>query len=395
MTDIVINSNGANIPDTQEIYNEIADEWNVIFDGKMQIEPSTPQGQMITSLTAEVDNKNKLLNYFINQINPKTNEGVWQDAIANIFFLERKGAESSSVVCQCVGLSGTVIPVGSLVRSSNGDMFRAVGNITLNITGTVDGTFESVEKGLIPVVSNTINEIVSTVPGWDTVNNSTAGSVGRLQETRLEFEKRRSESQAKNGKGTVASLYARIGEVADVLDIYCTSNRTSSNIVIDGLTIKPHSVYCSVLGGTTQNIANVIENTIGAGDDTTGNTSYTVIIPENNVEDIINFQRPTAVDCEITVTLQSTPTTPFGIEDTIKDIVFNDFYGIDGDTTRVGIGETVYASRFYRGIADISGISIISVKICEVGGIPADFIYIPIDKYGALDKDNIIVNIEA
>ena len=114
MADIEINANGVSIPDTQEIYDTIANEWNTIFGGNMQPDPTTPQGQMITSLVAEIENKNKLINYFINQINPKTTEGIWQDAIANIFFLSRKGAESSIVSCICYGASGTIIPSATL-----------------------------------------------------------------------------------------------------------------------------------------------------------------------------------------------------------------------------------------------------------------------------------------
>ena len=178
MADIEINENGVSIPDTQTIYDYIYNKWNTIFGGNMQPDPTTPQGQMITSLVAEVENKNKLINNFINQINPKTNEGIWQDAIANIFFLSRKGAESSIVNCICYGASGTIIPAGSLIKSTNGDLFEAVGSITINISGQGIGTFRSVENGLIPVVENTINEIVSVVSGWDSVNNPTAGTLG-------------------------------------------------------------------------------------------------------------------------------------------------------------------------------------------------------------------------
>lgn len=393
MTDVVIDENGVSLPDTETIYNNIVQEWNTIFGGNMNLDPTTPQGQMITSFTAEVDNKNILMNYFINQINPKTNEGIWQDAIGNIFFLSRKGAESSIVNCVCYGSAGVIIPAGSLVKSTNGDKFEAVDNITINITGQGTGTFRSVENGLIPVVENTINEIVSVISGWDSVNNPTAGTLGRLQETRLDFEKRRQQSTAKNGKGTIASLYARLYEIDDVLSVFCTSNRDDTVESIDGVNIQPHSIYCCILGGNGQDIAQAIENTIGGADAMTGNISYQVLIPENNVLDVIKFDRPTPFNCEITVNLKSTETTPFGIETTIKDIIYNDFYNVNGETSRVGIGETVYASRFYQGIASIDGISIISIKINAVGGAYADYIYIPINEYGVLDKNNIIVNI--
>ena len=130
-TDIEITDTGATIPETEDMYNEVINEWDVIFDNKMQKETSTPQGQMVTSLVSEIDNKNVGLQNTINQINPKTNSGVWQDAIGFIFYLARKSDESSVVTCQCVGLNGTVIPAGSTARNTNGDLFISNSEITI------------------------------------------------------------------------------------------------------------------------------------------------------------------------------------------------------------------------------------------------------------------------
>lgn len=392
-TDINITDTGVIQPDTSEIYTEVSTDWNLAFGGDMQTEESTPQGQLITSLTTEIDNKNNNLVNIINQINPKTNSGIWQDAIGYIFFLERKLAESSIVTCQCVGLSGTVIPAGSTIKNTNGDLFTSNDEATIPLGGTVDVSFSSVENGAISVNSNTLTSIVSTISGWDSVDNASAGSIGRDVETRAEFEARRELSVAKNSSGTISSIYSNVSNIEDVLDVYAQQNRTNTTITVDTVDILPNSVYTSVLGGDTQEIAEAIESVLSAGCGTIGNTSYDVIIPDNGVIEEINFQRPIAKGVKIEVKLNSTPTTPVDIADTIKDIVFNNFYGLDGINSRVKMGQDLYASRFYSGVATIDGINVISIEIAYIGDSLGDSIYVPIINYATLDKNDITVTV--
>ena len=391
-TDIEITDTGVIIPDTQEVYDEVAADWNTALGGNMQTDPSTPQGQLITSEVAEIDNKNNRLAEIINQINPKTNNGIWQDAIGYIFFLLRKEDESSVVTCQCVGLNGTLIEAGKTIKSTNGDLFQLTDSVTIGVSGTIDGNFASIEKGLIPVESNTMTTIVDVVPGWDSVDNSSAGAIGRETESRQEFEARRALSVAKNSKGTVSSIYARVYEVDDVLDIFVKQNRKQASEVIDGITITGNSVYTCVLGGDTQEIANAIEIALSAGCDTVGDTSATVDVG-NGATELINFQRPTADGVKIEVALADISTTPVGVENLIKDIVFDNFYGLTPLTERVRIGSTVYASRFYTGVAAIDGVSIISIEIAYLSDAFGDSIYVPVDTYATLDKDDITVTI--
>lgn len=405
--DITIDDTGITIPDTEEIYSNISDEWNIAFGGNMNRDITTPQGQLITSLVTQIDNKNNQLLYILNMLNPKTSSGIWQDAIGYLFFLERKPAQSSIVRCECIGLANTFIPKGSLVKSDRGDLFESTEDKTISSNGTVTINFSSLEKGLVPVENNTINTIVTTIVGWDSVNNKLEkGIIGRLAESRYDFENRRINSIAKNGKSTVSSLYARLRELDGVLDVYVRENKTNYIDVYDNVEIKPHSVYCCVNGGKPMDIGNVIENTISSGCGTSGNTEVEVLITENNVLDIIYYQIPEEINIVISIELKKVPESySEDIPSMIKDYIYNNYYGLanNNTTTRVSIGETVYASRFYQSVALIAGVYIISIKIgkletniknrIKLKNIEqlSDSVYIPIDKVGVLTKDNIEV----
>lgn len=76
-------------------------------------------GQLITSETAIVQDKNSQLLFLANMFNPETATGVYQDALAKIYFLTRQPARSTVVPCVCTGLPGTVIPgIGATPRRS-------------------------------------------------------------------------------------------------------------------------------------------------------------------------------------------------------------------------------------------------------------------------------------
>lgn len=96
-------------------------------------DPATPQGQLITSETAIVQDKNSQLLFLANMFNPETAEGIYQDALAKIYFLTRQPARSTVVPCTCTGLPGTVIPgIGSDAPALAKD---ADGNILVCQTG--------------------------------------------------------------------------------------------------------------------------------------------------------------------------------------------------------------------------------------------------------------------
>jgi hypothetical protein len=67
-------------------------------DGQVDLntDPETPAGQLIDSQTAAITEKDTELLYLCDQFDPAKNEGIFQDAIAKIYFLSRKAATPST-----------------------------------------------------------------------------------------------------------------------------------------------------------------------------------------------------------------------------------------------------------------------------------------------------------
>ena len=84
-------------PDTAAIRDAVAADWINAFntgDGSPQLdtEAATPAGQCIDSETAYLAQANADLLFLANMFNPLVSEGVWQDALAKIYFIQRKTA---------------------------------------------------------------------------------------------------------------------------------------------------------------------------------------------------------------------------------------------------------------------------------------------------------------
>lgn len=362
----------------------------------LDTDPTTPAGQLIDSETAMVVTKDSEVLFMSQQFNPLTAEGVWQDALAQIYFLTRKVEEPTLVGCLCTGLSGTAIARGALVKSDVDDMqFVCVSGGSIPQSGKIMLDFAAKSTGPLPVSANTVTKIVTVTPGWDTVNNPAAGSPGRDAETRAEFEQRRYASVAKNAHGTVAAIYGALADLVGVLDLVVLENTGNEPIVKAGVTIPGHSIYSSIAGGEDTDIAGVLYAKKDAGCGTAGNTTIfhaaTDILGEPTYA--YKIERPDPLPFGVQVNIRLTPTTPASIVQDVKKIIVANFGGADGNI-RVKIASTVYASRFYAPAVQAGVQDLVSVKIvAPTGGAWLDEITVRADQVPVISDDDVTVNI--
>ena len=388
--------------DTETVRAAVAADWVAAFhkDGQVDLntDPETPAGQLIDSQTAAVTEKDTELLYLCNQFDPAKNEGIFQDAIAKIYFLSRKAATPSTATITVRGLSGTVIPVNAQIMSSADDtIWQNVAAFTIGADGTGSGVFRCTSAGLIPAAAGTLTRIMTVVAGWDTATNEHAAVVGTLEENRGQFELRRYASVALNSRGTVASVYARIMQLDDVIGCVVRENKTNIPKVIDGVTLSPHSVYVCVLGGNDGAIATAMYRTVSAGCDTNGTTDYLVEDDTTGTKEMIHFQRPT--DADITIRLKFPDAAGFSADDlaAIRQAVFNNFYGedptvVDGSImARPLMGDTIYAPRFAISVQNAGYTDLLDVDIAKTGGAWSDALYVKIDENPVLSLADIVI----
>lgn len=391
-------SAGLLVPQEAEILAGVQADYNDAFGGNLNPALNTPQGQLATSTSAIVADANQVLAEFVNQINPDTADGFMQDAIARIYFLERSPGAPTVVACECIGDLGTEIPAGAQAQDTSGNRYTCIDGGTIPVSGTITLSFANIEDGPIPCPANTLNIIYKAITGWDTINNSAEGVLGRLVETRAEFEFRRINSVAVNAHGSKESIYGAVFDVDDVLDVFVTENVT--NAIVDyGATaypLKRHSVYVGVVGGDGDDIAQAIYTKKDLGCDMNGNTtvvvedmSYTSPRPTYDIK----FNRPTPLPIFFDVQLTDSASLPSNIVQLVKDAIIASFTGADG-SPRVRMGGLILASKFYTPVNRIGPeVSILSILIGVISPGALNAVSVGIDQAPTVGADDIAVTL--
>lgn len=387
---------GLVVPTEAAILDGVLEDINQAFGGGLNKAVETPQGQLASSETAIIADKNAQFVQLVNNVDPATAYGQWQDAIARIYFITRIPAQATVVTCQCVGLAGTLIPAGTSARDTSDNTYLSINATTIDATGTVNVQFQNTTLGAIPCPANTLTEITTPIVGWDTINNATDGAIGREVESRAEFEYRRKNSVAINGRGSVPAVYANLFNVDGVLDVYVIDNKEGIT-VNKGSTNYPvvrNSLYAAVIGGADVDVARAIWLASDMGCNYNGNT--TVVVTDESgynypyPEYAIKFERPDPLPVLFEVQIVDDPNLPADIVTQIKNAIIARFNGTDG-TQRERIGAAIFSSNYYAPVAVLSpALSLISVLI---GTTTANLtqILVGIDQYPTVTADDIEV----
>lgn len=359
---------GVVLPAEADILAGVQVDQQTAFGGGLNPSLETPQGQLASSLTAIIGAKNDEIAEIVNQVDPDTADGRFQDAIARIYFIDRLPATATVVQVDCVGLQGVVIPAGSRAKADDGTIYASTASATIPASGTVTIQFEALTTGPIACPVGAVNTIYQGIPGWDTVFNSSPGVVGSNVESRADFEFRRRNSVALNARSPLPSIYARVFDVDGVTDVYVAENVTDSNLTLGSLTLVPHSIYVAAVGGLAADIAKAIWSKKSVGANYNGNTTVNVTDDSGYSPPLptyaVKFQIPPAQAIKFAVSIANTTGLPATIVQDVKNALIAAFNGQDGGA-RARIGSTLYASRYYAPVSAIRAgyVEILSLKL--------------------------------
>jgi len=365
------------------------------FGGNLNPDPTTPQGQLATSWAASIGYSYDLFCLLATQFDPAYAEGRMQDALGRVYFLERDAAEPTVVQAVCSGLSGTVIPTGSLARSADGDTYVSTSPGTIGAGGVVTIPFACLATGPVSCPPASLTTIYRAIAGWDSVTNPTEGVLGRVVESREAFEQRRAASVALNAVGTLPAIKANVLNVPGVLDAYVTENSTATPATIGGVTIAARSLFVSVVGGALPDVALAIWRKKAPGCGYSGTT--TVVVEDSNsgysmpypAYDV-TFTVPTGLPVLFLVTLANSAMVPADAVLQIQTAIIAAFGGNDGGP-RAKIGSDIFASRYYAAVARLGAwAQIVSIKIGTVTA-NLDEVGVDIDQVPTIDAGDITV----
>lgn len=299
---------GVVVPDTSTLLTDEQAEYKLAFGNDLIVTGDTPQGTLINAevlARAAVLSNNATL---ANQINPNVAGGIFLDAIGALLGISRIGAQSSTALCNLMGIAGTVIPQGSQAQDSvYGDVWQSVSDVTLSSIGTASVVFAAINPGAIATGANTITQIISTVLGWETITNPSASTVGTAMQSDQQFSIYRNFTLALQGMGLAEAITSALYATSGVKSLTFLENISDITQIINGVTMVPHSLYVCVDGGTDTDVANTLTAKKDGGCNyNNGASANPASVPITNIfsGQTINvlFDRPDIIEILVKVT---------------------------------------------------------------------------------------------
>lgn len=390
-------NSGVVVPDTADIKAEVEQEFKTALQkDDLDTSESTPQGRLIEAETVArkrtIENMAQLANMF----NPDQAYGIFLDSLLKLFGVERKGATATKVICQLTGEANTIIPANVQAKDTSGNIYYLENSVTLNENGQAEGTFVCFIKGEIECNENTLNQIVTAISGWESINNGSAGIVGKNGESDKEARANLKITQY-TGSGQLANIKNSILSVKDVEDSLVLENETNSSVTKEGILItKPHSIYICVDGGNKVDVAKAIIETksagcaYGADTDNTDEQYLETVQIENST---VVFARPTLIPVKVSVTLkqgQAIADTIAKVKQAIINYANNKYDEVDGLKIGTDVSPFEIASAITLELPDLY-IAEIKVSTVEDDDLQPATIEINANQKATITEENITV----
>jgi uncharacterized phage protein gp47/JayE len=354
----VIDDTGITPTTLEEYITLLENAFKSAFGADFNTDPETPQGQFIGNVAlsfsqsddAHVVSAQALDIYkaFANQL----------EGLASLLGILKRAATKTTVTGNCTGVPATLIPAGSRAKSVNGDLYETIEDLTLDGAGTGSVTFRAIASGALVVGIGELTQIIDTVPGWETVNNTVAGSPGQDAEIDSEYRARYFTELFRNALTVREAIEAEVSQVENVVDQLVAENDTDAALIVDGVSLIAHSIAVVVDGGADQEIADAIRLRKTGG--TAMNGTTTVPDPPNTD---IKFYRVTEIPAEVDVDISIGLNFPGDGIQLMKQRILNYVNGafagaIDEnyfETDGMKISEDLYRDRLYTPVNSVPG----------------------------------------
>ncbi len=410
MSDYIENATtGIVSADTSDIKTEVQNEFKAALGQDLNTTESTPQGRLIETETVARKRVMENMAMLANTFNPQQSFGIFLDALGALFGIERIGATATRVTCTLSGAANTLVPEGSQVQDTSGNIYSLENSATIGSDGNVTADFLCTEKGAIECGAGTVTQIVTAVSGWNSVNNSSAGQTGLAGESDADFRQQFAIKQYQ-GTALTQAIKSAILKVEDVKSCVVINNPNSTTKTIQNdrlmaenppdtsrnITMPAHSIYICVDGGKEQDVAQAIYDTRSLGCAYASSNNETTVGTGTEAEDIY-FDNLTAdgggytvpIYVNITVKTGSTSDLREAVKNAIQSYANNEIPSVDG----LKLGVNVNAFEIACAINDqIPELFVQSVKIgTEDTDINYDNIAIGVNEKATISIDDITV----
>lgn len=298
-----ISSTGVIIPDTSTLLTNVTSTYTTVFGADLVTTPDSPAGVFIN---AEVLSEASMIQNnaaVANQINPNLAAGTFLDAILALTGAQRSPATQTYVTgVTLTGVSGTVVPAGTLAATAAGDQFASVSTVTIGGGGTITVDFKSVAFGPIPCASDSLITVVSSVLGWETVNNTTQGALGTSTQSDVGARAFRTNTLGFQGVALPVAITSALYNVTGLKSLWFQENISATTQTINGVSMVAHSIYVVTDGGVQLDIAAALLENKSNGSAWNGSTTQAIVEPASGQTYTVAWDYATPIGISIQVT---------------------------------------------------------------------------------------------
>lgn len=164
---------------------------------------------------------------------------------------------------------------------------------------------------------------------------------------------------------------------------------------VGGVQLAPNSIYVAVYGGTATAVAQAIWAKKSPGCNYNGNTTVTVSDTTSGYNSpyptyAVSFEIPTPTPILFAVSMQNSTAVPSNAVALVQAAIIAAFTGADGGS-RARIGSSIFASRFYAGIAALGSWALIYAIQLGISAANLNSILMAINQVPTVTVDNISV----
>lgn len=278
----LIGPTGLVVQTQQELITYFTDAYRSIYGTDINIDPSTPDGQMMMIFIQAIQDLQDLLVQINNMFDPDMAIGNILDQRAAINGIQRQAGTHTItnvtiVTSQAVTLYGIDQAVNSVytVADNEGNQWELITTTVISASGATVLSFQAVNPGAVLSVPNTIQVPVTIILGIVSINNPTTyTTLGINEESDADFKIRRQKSVSLSSQGYLQGLLAALENITGITAAFVYENVTGTT---DGDGIPGHSIWVIVSGtASPASIANAIYTKRNAGAGMKGSETFNV-----------------------------------------------------------------------------------------------------------------------
>jgi hypothetical protein len=389
-----ITRSGTINPDTSSILTDVQTEYKEAFGDTLDVAPETPQGLLINAETLArqkvITNNAELAN----QLNPNLSGGIFLASVLALTGAEFGKSKPTLVVVTAAGQIGTLVTVDTRISMGITEpLFQPIDNFIIGPNGTATAIFQSLDLGPIPAPAGELTTIVLGPLGLETVTNEANGVLGVLTESDQAARLRRRNTLALQGMSLAEAIKSALYDLDGVKSLEFRENWNAFSIIIDGVTLIPHSIYACVDGGTQTDIVDVLNLKKTGGTGYNGNITVPTLNQFSGQVIDVKYSRPDDVPIVIEVTVKGGSAIVDPVGSVIAAVLAYANGEIDGEPGFV-VGGAVSCFEIAGGVNQlVTGLFVSLVRISKVSplSLSTDTIPIKISEVARIIGTNVTV----